>query len=461
MTRYGILLFLLSVYAMLAGVCFLMPEGGITVGPCTLGFPSPAEMRSSLVPDKSPQPAPDPEQLIRERVASIRNAEQRRFDEYFESNPARLHFPDGDISMFDPFFRSLDNARARRMRILHYGDSQIEEDRITSTVRARLQERFGGGGPGLLPFGRPYYTLCFSESSTAELCRYLAFGEGNRRSDSKYGIMGQCVRLDTSVFTSVSATKGNKGPSRYFRRMTMLSGGGVKLKCNGRQYAAESPSGPSGVARITVDLPDSSYNVRFSTWGYGDIYGFQLDDTLGVCMDNIPMRGCSGTIFTRISSAQLKEYAENDNVRLVILQFGGNAMPYRKTGKSISEFKQSLEKQIRHLHALMPDACILFIGPSDMSTSIGGRMKTYPHLPMMVDSLRAAAFDAGAAYWDMYAAMGGEGSMAEWVKAKPALAGSDHVHFTPLGAEAVGNMLYESLMVYYEYYRMRKGAPAE
>ena len=110
MTRYGILLFLLSVYAMLAGVCFLMPEGGITVGPCTLGFPSPAEMRSSLVPDKSPQPAPDPEQLIRERMASIRNAEQRRFDEYFESNPARLHFPDGDISMFDPFFRSLDNV---------------------------------------------------------------------------------------------------------------------------------------------------------------------------------------------------------------------------------------------------------------------------------------------------------------------------------------------------------------
>ena len=51
--------------------------------------------------------------------------------------------------------------------------------------------------------------------------------------------------------------------------------------------------------------------------------------------------------------------------------------------------------------------------------------------------------------------------MAGWVKSNPPLAGSDHVHFTPLGAEAVGNMLYESLMVYYEYYRMRKGAPAE
>ena len=204
------------------------------------------------------------------------------------------------------------------------------------------------------------------------------------------------------------------------------------------------------------DLPDSSTTVRFSTWGSADIYGIQLDDTLGVSVDNIPMRGCSGTIFTRISSAQLKEYAANDNVRMIILQFGGNSMPYRKTGKSISEYKTSIEKQIRHLHSLAPDACILFIGPSDMSTNVKGKMQTYPHLPMMVDSLKAAANNAGAAYWDLYSAMGGDGSMVEWVKARPALAGSDYVHFTPRGAEAMGNMFVESLMLYYEYYRWRK-----
>ena len=178
-------------------------------------------------------------------------------------------------------------------------------------------------------------------------------------------------------------------------------------------------------------------------------------------MDNIPMRGCSGTVFTRISSAQIKEYVENDNVRLIILQFGGNSMPYRKTGKSISEYKQAIEKQIRHLHSLAPEASILFIGPSDMSTSVKGKMQTYPHLPMMVDSLKAAACNSGAAYWDLYRAMGGDGSMVEWVKARPQLAGSDYVHFTPRGAEAMGNMLYESLMVYYEYYRLRKYGSAQ
>ena len=56
----------------------------------------------------------------------------------------------------------------------------------------------------------------------------------------------------------------------------------------------------------------------------------------------------------------------------------------------------------------------------------------------ILDSLRAAANNAGAAYWDMYGAMGGDGSMVEWVKARPQLAGNDYVHFTPKGAEAVG-----------------------
>ena len=162
-----------------------------------------------------------------------------------------------------------------------------------------------------------------------------------------------------------------------------------------------------------------------------------------------------------MNAAQLKEYAENDNVRLIILQFGGNSMPYCKTGKSISEYKETIEKQIRHLHTVAPDASIIFIGPSDMSTNIRGKMQTYPHLPMMVDSLKAAANNAGAAYWDMYGAMGGDGSMVEWVKARPQLAGSDYVHFTPLGAEAVGKMLFETIMLYYDWYRLRKYGPAK
>lgn len=463
MSSGKILVFILGVYALLAGICAAVPADGINIGPVSLGFPSLNDVKEIFVPAPKAPEGPSPEELLAQRMAAIHQAEQDKYEAYFKENPARIHFPGDDVTMLDGFFKSLESARSKPIRILHYGDSQIEEDRITGTLRAGLQGRFGGGGPGLLPFGRPYYTQGFSMSSTATLGRAIVFTEGAKRSNGRYGVMGQLARIDTSVFTSVSAVKSNNSPSRRFRRLTLLAGNvsSLNLKCGSKQYKLGPVTDESGVGRIVVPLPDSSSTVRFSTWGSADVYGIQLDDTLGVSVDNIPMRGCSGTVFTRMSSAQLKEYVADGNVRMIILQFGGNSMPYRKTAKSISEYKSQLEKQIRHLQGIAPDAAILFIGPSDMSTNVKGKMQTYPHLPMMVDSLKAAANNCGATYWDMYAAMGGENSMVQWVKARPQLAGNDYVHFTPRGAEAVGDMLFESLMLYYDYYLWRNGRKSE
>ena len=458
MSRSRILVFILAVYALIAGLSFAIPEGGLKIGGLSLVFPRPEELKESVLPSPKAPEGPSPEELLAQRQAAVQQAEQDKFETYFRENPARIHFPNDDVTLFDPLFRDLENARSKPMRVLHYGDSQIEEDRITSTIREGLQKRFGGGGPGILPFGRPYYTTGFSMTSTATLGRAIVFGEGARRSDGRYGVMGQLARIDTSVYTSIGAVKSNSAPSRYFRRMTLLAGnvGALNLKCGGKQFKLDKTTGPQ-VSRIVVDLPDSSHSVRFSTWGSADVFGVSLDDTLGVSVDNIPMRGCSGTVFTRMNGEQLKDYVAQTNVRLIILQFGGNSMPFRKTEKAISEYKTSLEKQIRYLKSIAPRAAILFIGPSDMSTNIRGKMQTYPHLTMMVDSLKAAANNCGAAFWDMYSAMGGENSMVAWVKARPSLAGSDYVHFTPRGAEAVGNMFMESLMLYYDYYRWRKG----
>jgi len=463
MSRGKILLFLISVYALIVGVSFVVPPKGVNVGPVSFISPTPDDFKAIFVPVEKAPEGPSPEELLAQRLAAIHQAEQDKYEAYFAENPARIHFPDDNVNMLDPLFLSLENADSKPVRILHYGDSQIEEDRISSTLRDGLQARFGGGGPGLMPFGRPYYTQGFSQTSTATLSRALVFGEGNRRSGGKYGVMGQLARLDTVVYTTVSALKKNQGPSRYFRRLTILAGNGTNLnvKCGGKQYKLGPADSKSGVGRIVIPLPDSSYNARFNTWGSADIYGYQLDDTLGVSLDNIPMRGCSGTVFTRINGAQLSEFASHENVRLIILQFGGNAMPYRKSAKSISEYKTSLEKQIRYIKEHAPNAAVLFVGPSDMSTSVRGKMQTYPHLPMMVDSLKAAALNCGAAYWDMYQAMGGENSMVQWVKARPQLAGNDYVHFTPRGAEAVGDMLFESLMLYYDYYLWRNGRKSE
>ena len=58
---------------------------------------------------------------------------------------------------------------------------------------------------------------------------------------------------------------------------------------------------------------------------------------------------------------------------------------------------------------------VLFIGPTDMATSVNGQMETYPLLPYLNERLIATCLDNDVAYWNMYEAMGGKGAMKIWV----------------------------------------------
>ena len=106
-------------------------------------------------------------------------------------------------------------------------------------------------------------------------------------------------------------------------------------------------------------------------------------------------------------------------------------------------------------------AAIMFIGPADMATSIKGEIQTYPGLPQMVDSLRAMSLQEGIAFWDMFSAMGGRGSIIKWNTASPQLAGSDYIHFTTKGAQKMADMLYETMNLYYRFYRLRTGKESD
>jgi lysophospholipase L1-like esterase len=177
------------------------------------------------------------------------------------------------------------------------------------------------------------------------------------------------------------------------------------------------------------------------------LYGISLETDKGVIVDNIPMRGCSGNIFTKIDSVQLSDFYRETNTRLIILQFGGNMIPQTENPSTIRGYVRStMRQQVRYLRACAPEASILFIGPSDMSTNIDGQMTTYPLVPYMDQQFRKMAQEEGIAYWSMYDAMGGKDSMVRWVE--NGLAGSDYVHFTRAGANNIGKKLYNWLMSY-------------
>ena len=199
-------------------------------------------------------------------------------------------------------------------------------------------------------------------------------------------------------------------------------------------------------------------SLHISVSGAADLYGVMVDNGPGVAVDNIPMRGCSGHQFSQINRDQLsKAYALMD-VGLIILQFGGNSVPYLSSERSIANYCKEMGAQIDRLHSCCPNALILFIGPSDMSKRTEeGDLLSYSWLPKVVDALRTTVCQHGAAYWSIYHAMGGANSMSAWVE--QGLGSGDYVHFSQRGADIMGDRLTKAFENMYQLYKMRSQAP--
>lgn len=350
------------------------------------------------------------------------------------------------------FYASLSQTGSRTVRVVHYGDSQIEEDRMTQTIRRALQTQYGGGGVGIVPLlqtipTRTLHQILLMDGRTVSIQqgipRQLVYGpKSMRRADGRYGVMGQVALMNDSLLRGsehlsvvLEPMSKVRNTESYFNRLRVWTDGTV---------AVVSAAGDTLSAAETLVLPDSTTRYTFSLFGRGQVYGMSLETPTGIVVDNIPMRGCIGTVFRSIDSEQLSAFYRETNTRLIILQFGGNAIPFNEQPSTIRGIVGQLGQQVRYLRACAPEASILFVGPGDMTTLIDGQPTTYPLLPYMDKLLAEMAAKEQVAYYSLYRAMGGQNSMLEWQKR--GWAGADGVHFTRKGAEKAGKRLAEWLL---------------
>ena len=328
------------------------------------------------------------------------------------------------------FYASLVESGHKVVRVLHYGDSQIEEDRMSQQIREALQNKYGGSGVGLLPLAQTIPSRTVKQQLRMNdrwiqpaqgPKRYLVYGpKRDQREDGLYGVMGQVAVMNDSLV---------KGSETLTAVCTPLDG--RKRYTQWRVFADSA-----------IHYSFIGDSVFLS--GQGKVYGLSQQSDTGVIVDNIPMRGCLGLVFTKMDREQLVTFYREQNVQLIIMQFGGNAIPSNKNPGTIQGIVKGLRQQVQYLRTCAPQASILFIGPSDMLTQIDGEWQTYPMVPYMDKLLRKMALEENIAYFSLYRWMGGAGSMARWQEI--GLAGSDGVHFTRSGARKAGNAVAEWML---------------
>lgn len=462
MRAYKVLLFIAVVIAMLAVACLFFPKDGVRLGSVEVHFPT-------LLSVLNPQRQMDVEAFLarQDSLAAVAETCQDSLAQYrraMDSSDIRFWFPGNDDSFFDALFAAFEQTpySGRTIRIVHYGDSQIEMDRMTNRLRVYMQRTFGGGGPGLVPFATLIPSLSVSTYGTGSLVRQSPFGDSIVvRAAGNYGPMVQDFRVVGSATSIITAGTHSSCDSRLrqFSQLTLLfcnRPGPLSVSFSNRKGAGslQQQCDEVGVHAVSWHLDTATTSVSISVSGSADLYGVMVDNGPGVAVDNIPMRGCSGQQFTQINADQLAAAYGLMDIGLIILQFGGNSMPYLKGQASIDSYCTQIGRQIERVKSCCPNAKILFIGPSDMSTREGGELRSYPSLSRVVESLRKTANEHGAAYWSIYDAMGGNNSMVAWVS--QGLAGTDYVHFSQKGVDIMGDRLAKAFDNMYQMYKLRK-----
>ena len=462
-----ILIFILAVITGLALLCAIFPEEGLKIFGRRFFFPTFEEV---MVREKSRSAAEkmqilENELLMTEQPNSNKSDSLLLFEHFFSTHPAAFVLPDNKTDFFDNFFEQIEKCCADNtvVHIMHYGDSQIEMDRISGILRQRLQERFGGFGAGLMPAVQIIPSSAVNQSASENIERYVISGlHRNRASHNRYGALGQVAQVNGSGAITF-------GASNYARTFS-----GTKQWTQERVFlGAHSKSFQTTLAAETfrqgqkVDNQDNKYSIL--TWeidttkrttlyfsGTAEVLGVALESPCGVFVDNVPLRGSSGTFFSQIDKTSISFMYDALNVRLIFLQFGGNMMPQINSQKAIDKYMENMAEQIQFLQQLAPQAKIVLIGPADMSKKVNGKLQTYPLLTELIESMKRTANQNNAAFWNIFAVMGGNNSMIDWVKEKPSLAAPDYIHFTARGADKIGEILFDSMMKYYDFYKFRQ-----
>jgi lysophospholipase L1-like esterase len=475
MKAYKILFFFILIIACLAFIAAFFPIDGISLFHKTLRFPSLTEI---LTQSHTETEDADPEVIIKQweikpivikedtisiPVKKINRQDTIKYIENaFEEIVSTFELPGGKLTYFDIFFEKAEAARSqyRIVRVLYYGDSQIEMDRFSNNLRQFFQKKFGGGGPGMVPFHQTIATDGLSQNYSGEYSCFSLWGETRRNKEGDYGPLAKMFRINGHNTFSAN-TLNRKGIldrrdnySNISLLVNDLKGGftaELSDKTNQTKYRIETDTTGIHLLDFHINFATQAFSITMN--GYANIYGILIDDGFGIAVDNIAMRGAGGLHFSSMNDSLMRETFHLLDVGMIILQFGGNAVPGLSGEKSVDLYVANIVSQIKYIQRIMPRIPILFIGPSDMLSVVDGELKTYKHLPYLVEKLSIEIPKSGAAFWNMYQVMGGANSMRAWVR--KGWAGNDYVHFTAKGAQEIANILTRTFEAMYEYYELR------
>lgn len=346
---------------------------------------------------------------------------------------------------FTAKLHALKTGQPTKIRIAYFGDSMIEGDLLTQTLRQLLQQAFGGNGVGFVPITsqvsqfrqtvRANYSDGWNEENFKEGKSNKLYLSGHlfHSSNAWVQLTDQTIRDSVGIEKSLLCGK-TTAP--------------VKVRVNSQPITL-SPT--NALNRIVINN-DYSRTVNFAVADEQlPVYGISFESASGIFVDNFSFRGITGIEFARVDSSFLSAIAQNNPYDLIIFQYGVNLL-FRPKDKDFTWYVKAMLPIIRRIRHCFNTSDFMLVSTADRAFRYDGEYKSAIGIDSLVKMQALMAYETGSSFYNQFATMGGSQSIVEWAKRNPPLANQDYVHPNHRGAEILAKYLFESLMKEYDEY---------
>lgn len=341
----------------------------------------------------------------------------------------------------------LKQTKKGKIRIAYFGDSMIEGDLMTMTLRELLQNEFGGEGVGFVPIFSNiagFRTTVTASGSGWEDTHFM------KKNAKGFYISGHVFTGNGKAnFTD----KTIKNHSIDVEKSLIFGKGDGTVQYNG---VDKNITGIAEVNRVVLanDTIDK-FSLRSQTASL-PLYGISFESENGVFVDNFSFRGITGIELNKIDDSVLSAIQKNNPYDLIVLQYGVNLM-FRAKDTKYDYYAKSMVPVLQKMKKAFEGADFLLIGSADRAFRYNGEYKTAIGLPNLLKLQATMAMENGYAFYNQFESMGGENSIVRWAKEKPSLANKDYIHPNHRGAEILADKLFNSMMKDYKKHSTKKG----
>ncbi len=337
------------------------------------------------------------------------------------------------------------------LHIAYFGDSMIEGDLVTQSLRRFLQQKFGGNGIGFIPVTTPL-------PGFRTTIRQRFNNNWDVFSFVHKGTSGVHPGLSGYVYVSSQGAESTyESPPGYalFHKAQILYGGNnsitMKVVTDTTTTVLSFPPSKS-VSSFTVkpDTAFSLFGIKITSSEPGIFYGVNFENTPGIYVDNYAFRGNSGLPLTTIPTELFSELNSTLKNKLLIIHYGLNV--FTPGVEDYHWYEIAMENVIRHVKESSPGISILMISMPDRSALILGEYHTPSGLPGFIRLQKRVAAREHVAFFNLYEAMGGANSMKKWVEGHPKLASDDYTHPNGAGAVRIASLVYDYLIKGYDQF---------